>query len=459
VRLQLDLFSGRQVLTHNLTCERLTLPAGEWSLHAMDGFACLVNSGMTDENEQGAWATDFFSSSMFVKKATTGPVMLLADGSQGDVKPTALKMWSDATSEFHWKGISWQCRGVKANISHFAGYYIIPRAGARWWWRLQDLHSNLRLAACQNKRAPHSRWVARRIGPWETWLASVLRVSGALARGISKGASDNSANPADWACCSTHGLLAILARLAGLDRAKGGLSTADGRRAAWTYLDTLLDAAAGSPWSLQVFGAAQSLEWTPPMLLEGALPVVLPVNSQGWVDVGDCWKSAATPLQKALALAIDQNPSDAQLHEGFVSLPQLFRICMGSHNQLGMKSPLNGFLQQLCIRLGDRIEAILHARLGAGRGAGQAPILHGVQLGIGADSPDELDKQKASAAFAYWKAAQNAASIHAGLPVSFTLDATNVGRNSIQDCAVLWPSNVAAWLFPQVGLRSRRNIY
>ena len=142
-----------------------------------------------------------------------------------------------------------------------------------------------------------------------------------------------------------------------------------------------------------------------------------------------------------------------------VSLGQLFSICMEAHSLLGGKSLLNGLLQQLCIQVGGRIEAILQARLGAGRGAGQTSILQGVQLGIGDDTPDELDKAKAAAAFAYWKASQDAATIHAGLPVSFTLGATNVGKSSIQDCAVLWPSNVAAWLFPQVGLHSHRNVY
>jgi hypothetical protein len=57
------------------------------------------------------------------------------------------------------------------------------------------------------------------------------------------------------------------------------------------------------------------------------------------------------------------------------------------------------------------------------------------------------------------KAAQDAATIHEGLPVSFTLDATSEGQNSIQDCAVPWPQNVAAQPFTQVGLRPRGNIY
>ena len=50
----------------------------------------------------------------------------------------------------------------------------------------------------------------------------------------------------------------------------------------------------------------------------------------------------------------------------------------------------------------------------------------------------------------YWRVAQEAAAINSGLPVPTALDATGVGKHSIQDCAVPWPTNVAAWLFPQI---------
>ena len=267
VHLQRDMFTGRHVLTHSLTYERLELPAGDWSLHDLDGFASLVNFDMVAEEEQAAWATDFFSSSVFFKVGADGPVMLLAAGVQGDAKPISFRLWSDSVSGFHWKNITWQCGELKATISRFAGHYIIPRAGAYWWWRLQGLHSNLGVAACQNLRAPHSRWVSKRIASWGTWLGTTLNMSGSLTRGIGKGASDNFANPADWASCSTHGLLALLARLAFLDKAKGGLGNSDERLAASTYLDI-----------------AECCSWQP-LVLEGlrhgATPRVEPTHAAG----------------------------------------------------------------------------------------------------------------------------------------------------------------------------------
>ena len=91
------------------------------------------------------------------------------------------------------------------------------------------------------------------------------------------------------------------------------------------------------------------------------------------------------------------------------------------------------------------------ARLHASDKAGaEDAILRGVQLNLEQSTPAQLDKAQAAKAFAYWRATQEAAAIHSGLPVSFTLDATGVGKHSIQDCAVLWPANVAAWLCPQV---------
>ena len=57
--------------------------------------------------------------------------------------------------------------------------------------------------------------------------------------------------------------------------------------------------------------------------------------------------------------------------------------------------------------------------------------------------------QREALAISYWAETQEQASAHDGCPCSFTLDATNVGKHTIQDAAVLWPSNVASWLFPQ----------
>lgn len=89
---------------------------------------------------------------------------------------------------------------------------------------------------------------------------------------------------------------------------------------------------------------------------------------------------------------------------------------------------------------------------------GSPNTLHGVQLALVDSSTGEASRAKTAKALGYWKATQEAASIHAGQPVSFTLDATQVGKNTIQACAATWASNVAAWLFPQA-LQSPGNVY
>eukprot|EP00975_Prorocentrum_lima_P030736 6449314-Prorocentrum_lima.AAC.1 len=53
VRLDKDEFLGLNMLVHTRTCEQHALPAGDWSLHDLGGYAALVN---TDAMEEGEWA-------------------------------------------------------------------------------------------------------------------------------------------------------------------------------------------------------------------------------------------------------------------------------------------------------------------------------------------------------------------------------------------------------------------
>ena len=451
VHLDKNVFTGESMLIHTRTCEKHVLAAGEWSVHDLDGYAGLVNEAIEESGQQGSWATDHLKSTIFIQESPAGPVELLAAGIHA-VQHKDCRLWEDARAEFHWRAVSWNACLIKAKVEQFVGHLLIPRAGAVWWWRLQDIHVNLNIKACMALSAPHSRWVGKRVASWTAWLTDCIGLPNSIMRGIVKGADDNGSNPADWPSCSTHAFVGIISRLAYLPRAKGGLGTATEQEAAAAYLGTLLSAAAGSEWSLDIFCDQHRLSWEPPRLLAGGMPVSLPVDAEGCVDIRGCVTPSAKPLLKALASAVAAwGPGHAGSQGGSISLCDLFRVCMLACDAQGSKWQLHRLFQQLCIRVGDRLEAILQARLHAfGKAGAEDAILRGVQLNLEQSTPAQLDKAQAAKAFAYWRATQEAAAIHSGLPVSFTLDATGVGKHSIQDCAVLWPTNVAAWLFPQV---------
>jgi len=305
LHLDKDVFTGRSVLIHTRTCETHVLASGDWSVHDVDGFAGLVNADVEEEEEeQGSWATDYLKSTIFVQGPDAGPVVELLAADIDAVQHQSCRLWEDAKAEFHWRGVSWMAGLIKTKVEHFVGHLLIPRAGAVWWWRLQDLHVNLNIKACMNRTSPHSRWVAKRVKPWETWLGTCIGLPGSTMKGVQKGVDDNSSNPADWPSCSTHAVLAILSRMAYLPQAKGGLANTDEQGAAAAYLGTLLTAAAGNAWSLHLFGGQQHLGWEPPKLLAGGMPVSLPVDAEGCVDIAKCFVPSASPLMTALASAV-----------------------------------------------------------------------------------------------------------------------------------------------------------
>ena len=69
-------------------------------------------------------------------------------------------------------------------------------------------------------------------------------------------------------------------------------------------------------------------------------------------------------------------------------------------------------------------------------------------LRLGAAAADDAERVRDATSAAYWKSTQEVARAHQGMPVSYP-DATTVGGSTVQDCAVLWPTNTAAWLFSQ----------
>ena len=419
VHLQLDPFSGRYVLIHQRTGEHATLEPGDWSLHELDGYAGLINASIEAEDAQGSWATDYLEQSIFIQETNDGPVEVLVRRCQaaGEQQQALAQQFDSACAEFQWHAITWPCGQLNARFEHKAWQYMLPRQGCRWWWRLQDIHSNLGLKACAALPACHSRWVSKRMPSWMRWVAKV-GMAGSVTKGISKGAENISDNPAGWASCSTHALVAILSRCAFLDQKLGGLSTEGDRAAATPYLQTLLHASCGTSWSLDVFCAEHGPAWEPPKLLCGGLPVSFAVDAAGMVGCVACWEASAPPVAKAFAEALGGHQDGAlqgQQQARRYALWQMLQTCLGPCTLSdGSKGQLLSLLfMQLCIRIGGRLEVILMALSAKDLTVGSPNSLHGVQLALAASSTEEARRAKTAKALGYWNATQEAASIHA----------------------------------------------
>jgi hypothetical protein len=83
---------------------------------------------------------------------------------------------------------------------------------------------------------------------------------------------------------------------------------------------------------------------------------------------------------------------------------------------------------------------------------GSHGILQGTELDMAESTSVEVVRTHIYNSLGYWRATQEVAAIHTRYPISSTFYTTMVGRRSIPDCAVVWSTNIAAWLFPR-GLR------
>jgi hypothetical protein len=461
ISLRCDVFSGRHVLTHSITSEQCTLEVGDWSLHDLDGYCGLIDASIADEELQGSWATDHMKQSIYIQEGIAGPTEVIVQNSGPDGGHQRGQQLASALAEVQWCSITWPIGRMNNKFKHHVAQFLLPRKGARWWWRLQDIHINLGIKSCLSKLSPHSRWVSKRMQSWQKWVVQ-HGLTGSVMRGVAKGAHDNTENPAEWPTCSTHAFIAILSRCAFLNPRLGGLNEEEEREGAAVYLQTLVQAACGSTWSLDVFCAEGGLAFEPPEVLYGGMPRSFPVDEVGVVDCSACWSPLAPPLARALAKAVDAQQYGGQGHlhvEKKLDLSQVLKICMGScMPNHGSCKQLSGLFTQLCIRIGERVEAVLTARGEPAMAAGSHGILRGTNLDMAESTSGEVDRAQIYKTIGYWKATQEVAAIHIGEPISFTLDATMVGRRSIQDCAVVWSTNVAAWLFPQA-FRLPGNVY
>jgi hypothetical protein len=116
---------------------------------------------------------------------------------------------------------------------------------------------------------------------------------------------------------------------------------------------------------------------------------------------------------------------------------------------------LSHMCDQVCVEVGRRLETCLDSQSGVHWWCNPDGKTLG-NLDLQDLTGREAASQREAVAINYWAETQEQAAMHEGVPISFTLDATGVGKNSVQDCAVVWPSNVGAWLFPQACPSARR---
>ena len=101
---------------------------------------------------------------------------------------------------------------------------------------------------------------------------------------------------------------------------------------------------------------------------------------------------------------------------------------------------------QLVKAIGDRVEECLEEKSGRRPGA----VARGTHsLAFAEVEANDLQQETQMGAVRYWAQTQEQGFINCSLPLCITFDATNVGKASIFNAAVVCANNVGAWLFPQ----------
>ena len=148
-------------------------------------------------------------------------------------------------------------------------------------------------------------------------------------------------------------------------------------------------------------------------------------------------------LAKAVTKYIETTPGAGSTHclplVHFIAAVCKPFVCSKKHQAL-----LRSWFLQVCVRVGTRLDEVVCSKFDNDGGHGGTFVLQKRLL----DMKSSLDRDRLIVS--YWTEVQHACREHHNLPASFTFDMTQVGKRTILDCAVVWPSNIAAWLLPQV---------
>ena len=446
--LQYDAFARRQVVVNTLTQEVKPLDTRlQWELErSEDGYGMLFGydgpPSASEEFAETLWLCDHFD--VCAEKNGAGDTVLIR---QVDEETETVTPLGQASLVVEHCVVRWRTGVLLAELKHNVGILRVRRGGCYVRWKLADIHRNCRLESATGKKGKaHSSWVQDR---WEAWAKFCAAIG--LASDLSKGtvSLDNDADAlgdsriTSWPVCSTNALVALCSRLSCCTRGCGGAKSDRDKTAVSEYLHSLVMAAAGPVWKLEVFRCAAI--WKPPKIMEGTSPCPLDVDANMMVDTTWLVSPGSSSNAGAYSRALEKFPmrysrraAGNRVH--VVDLVGAMASCAGQHAD---KQPYAGLFLQLCVRIGSRVDNIVHSLAN-----GDSQVRSGFSCDyIGFDLQNSAHCQ--ALGVQYWQAGWEAGRIHDGLPHSYTYDMTLVGKRNIFDCAIAWPSNVAVWMLPQ----------
>lgn len=391
--------------------------------------------GVVDDGHTAQWAQDFLRFSVY--RDTAEPHELHAKDGAG----TAMTL-DTAQCRHHELVVRFSGRRAPPRVN--AWYFLLPFAGAAFFWSAKDLghfcgwilddgrRGGARTA--EQKKQPPSKDLHKRYHKWSSFLQSALmgdqlRKSAPYAEPHIRGEPARSRERVlQEPTLGTCVVLALLVR-SGYPRHAGGLVEVEARQNCESLFLSLLHVA--MPVDFKFFVDPAPV-WEDSLVWAGADPRSLPIDRLGQVDCEAfarvCRDSLHVELQrfgKAMqaSLPIDES--------GRIVRSPLYKVLCLFHRF----PKLTALLGQIVAKLGEAIEQALQREWRAGNYTHLQPR-----------SSVDADVKVLQRRLPFY--ANAAAKRHSAM-LSFTADNSSVGKRRRMMFALVGPDNVAAWGPPQ----------